>query len=104
MGFSKAMLRVRFIVIQDYRKKQEKHQINNLTLQLKQLCLKNPKVSRREKNHKNQSRNKKKMKETIAKINKTKSWFFEKIKQTKHQPDSSRKKEQNQINKIRSEN
>ena len=32
MGFSKAMLRVRFIVIQDYLKKQEKHQINNLTL------------------------------------------------------------------------
>ena len=32
------------------------------------------------------------MKETITKINKTKSWFFEKIKLTKHQPDSSRKK------------
>ena len=33
------------------------------------------------------------MKETIAKINKTKSWFFEKIKFTKLQPDSIRKKE-----------
>ena len=32
------------------------------------------------------------MKETIAKINKTKSWFFEKIKLTTQQPDSSRKK------------
>ena len=32
------------------------------------------------------------MKETIVKINKTKSWFFEK-KLTKLQPDSSRKKE-----------
>ena len=41
------------------------------------------------------------MKETIVKINKTKSWFFEKIKLTKLQPDSSRKKEMNQINKIR---
>ena len=32
------------------------------------------------------------MKETIVKINKTKSWFFEK-KLTKLQPDSSRTKE-----------
>ena len=43
------------------------------------------------------------MKKTIAKINKTKSWFFEKIKLTNLQPDSSRKKEENQINKIRDE-
>ena len=35
----------------------------------------------------------KEMKETIIKINKTKSWFFEKIKHTKLQPDSIRKKE-----------
>ena len=32
------------------------------------------------------------MKETTAKINKTKSWFFEKIKLINHYPDSSRKK------------
>ena len=45
------------------------------------------------------------MKETIAKVNKTKSWFFEKIRKvTSLQPDSSRKKEKNQINKIRNEN
>ena len=45
------------------------------------------------------------MKETIVKINKTKSWFFEKIKKlTNPQPDSSKKKrEKNQINKIRNE-
>ena len=44
------------------------------------------------------------MKETIVKINKTKSQFFEKIKLTNFQPDSSRKKrEKNQINKIRNE-
>ena len=43
------------------------------------------------------------MKETIVKINKTKSCFFEKInKIDKAQPDSSRKKEI-QINKIRNE-
>ena len=42
------------------------------------------------------------MKETIVKINKTKSLFSEKIKLTNLQPDSSRKKrENNQINKIR---
>ena len=33
------------------------------------------------------------MKEIIVKINKTKGWFFEKIKLTNIQPDSSRKKE-----------
>ena len=44
------------------------------------------------------------MKETIIKINKTKNWLFEKInKMTNLQQDSSRKKEKNQINKIRNE-
>ena len=46
----KAVLRGRFIPIQTYLKKQEKCQINNLTLYLKQLEkeeMKNPKVSRR---------------------------------------------------------
>ena len=43
------------------------------------------------------------MKETIVKSHKTKSWFFEKIKLTNLQPDSSRKREKNQINKIRNE-
>ena len=46
----KAVLRGRFIAIQTYLKKQQKNQINNLTLHLKQLEkeeIKNPKVSRR---------------------------------------------------------
>lgn len=43
------------------------------------------------------------MKETIVKSNKTKRSFFEKIKLTNFQPDSSRKKQKNQINKIRNE-
>ena len=46
----KAVLRGRFIVIRAYLKKQEKSQINNLTLHLKQLEkeeMKNPRVSRR---------------------------------------------------------
>ena len=45
-----------------------------------------------------------KKKETVVKINKAKSWFFEKIhKIDKTFPDSSRKKEKNQIKKIRNE-
>ena len=46
----KAVLRGRFIAIQAYLKKQEKSQINNLTLHLKQLEkeeMKNPRSSRR---------------------------------------------------------
>ena len=46
----KAVLRGRFIAIQAYLKKQERSQINNLTLHLKQLekeKMKNPKISRR---------------------------------------------------------
>ena len=49
----KAVLRGRFIALQAYLKKQEKSQINNLTLYLKQLEkeeMKNPKVSRRKEN------------------------------------------------------
>ena len=80
---AKAVLRERFIAIQSYLKKQETSQINNLTLHLKQLEKeeqKNPKVSRRKEIIKIRSEiNEKEMKETIAKINKTKSWFLEKI-------------------------
>ena len=46
----KAVLRGRFIAIQAFLKKQEKNQISNLTLLLKQLEkeeMKNPSVSRR---------------------------------------------------------
>ena len=49
-GTLKAVLRGRFIAIQVYLKRQEKSQINNLTLHLKQLEkeeIKNPRVSRR---------------------------------------------------------
>ena len=77
------MLRGRFIAIEAYVKKQEKSQINNLTLHLKQLEkeeMKNPRVSRRKQNFKIKAEiNAKETKETIAKINKTKSWFFDKI-------------------------
>ena len=50
MDTVKAVLRGKFIAIQAYLKKQEKSQIKNLTLHLKQLEkeeMKNPRVSRR---------------------------------------------------------
>ena len=79
----KAVLRGSCITIQVYLKKQEKSQINNLTLHLKQLEkeeMKNPRVSRRKKIFKIRAEiNAKETKETIGKINKAKSWFFEKI-------------------------
>ena len=57
-----------------------KNQINNLTLHLKQLEkeeMKNPRVSRRKEILKIRAEiNSKETKETIAKINKGKSWFF----------------------------
>ena len=68
----KAVLRGRIIALQAYLKKQEKSQINNLTLHLKQL------EKEEMKNHRAEI-NAKVTKETIAKINKAKSWFFEKI-------------------------
>ena len=80
----KSVLRARFVVIPAYLKKQEKNQINNLTLHLKQLEkeeMKNPRVSRRKEIIKIGAEiNEKGTKETIAKINKTKIWFFGKIK------------------------
>ena len=79
----KAVLRGRFIAIQAYLKKQEKNQINNLTLHLQQLEkeeMRNPRVSRRKEIIKIRAEiNEKETKEAIAKINKTKSGFFEKI-------------------------
>ena len=72
----KAVLKGRFIAIQAYLKKQEKSQINNLTLHLKQLEkeMKNPRVSRRKEILKIRAEiNAKETKETKAKINKTKS-------------------------------
>ena len=77
---AKAVQRWKFIAIQSYLKKQEKSQINNLTLHLKQLEKEEqekPKVSKRKEIIKIRSEiNEKEMKETIAKIDKTKSWFF----------------------------
>ena len=83
MGCSKSSLRGKFIALQSYLKKQKTSLINHLALHLKQLEKeeqKIPKISRRKEIIKIRSEiNEKEMKETIAKINKTKTWFFEKI-------------------------
>ena len=83
MGCSKSSCRGKFIAIQSYLKKQEKHRIDNLTLHLKHLKKeeqKDLKISSRNEIIKIQAEiNEKEMKEKIVKINKTKTWFFEKI-------------------------
>ena len=106
----KAVLWGRFIAIQAYLKKQQKNQMNNLTLHLKQLEkgeMKNPRVSRRKEIIKIRAEiNEKETKETITKINTAKSWFFEKINKI-DKPLAKlikKKREKNQVNKIRNEN
>ena len=80
---AKAVLRGMFIAIKPYLKKHEKSQINNLNLHLKKLEKEEqtkPKVSRREEIINIRAEiNEIETKKTIAKINKTKGWFFEKI-------------------------
>ena len=104
------MSRGKFKAIQAYLKKQEKSKINKLTLHLKQLEkeeMKNPRVSRRKEILKIRAEiNAKETKETIAKINKAKSWFFERINKI-DKPLArliKKQREKNQINKIRNEN
>ena len=109
MGFVKAVLRGRFLAIQAYLKKQEKNQINNLILHLKQLEkeVNKPRVSRRKEIIKIRAEiNEKETKETIAKIKKTKSWFIEMINKIDKQLARlmKEKREKNKINKIRKEN
>ena len=82
---AKAVLRGKFIAIQAHLRKQEKAQINKLTLHLKQLKREQtrPKVSRRKEIIKIRAEiNEIETKKTIEKINEMKSWFFEKINKT----------------------
>ena len=113
MGHYKSSAKGKFIALQAYLKKlfkKEKSQINNLTLQLKQLEkeeMKNSRVSRRKEILKIRAGiNAKETKETIAKINKAKRWFFKKINKIDKQLARLIKKQRkkNQINKIRNEN
>ena len=104
---AKAVLRGKFIAIQSHLKKQEKPQINNLTLHLKQLEKEEQrkrKVSRRKEIVQIRAEiNEIETKKTITKINKTKSWFFKKINKTDKSLARLVKKkwERIQINKIK---
>ena len=110
MGHCKSSAKGRFTAVQDYLKKQEKSQMNNLTLHLKQLEkeeIMNPRVSRKKEILKIRAEiNAKEAKETIVKINKTKSWSFEKVNEIDIPLARLIKKqrEKNQINKIRNKN
>ena len=106
---AKAVVRRKFIAIQSQLRKQEKSQINNLTLHLKQQEKeeqRKPQVSRRKEIIKIRAEiNETETQKTIAKINKTKSWFFEKINKI-DKPlarPTKKKRERMQINKIRNE-
>ena len=67
--------------------------------------MKNPRVSRGKEIIKVRAEiNEKETKETIAKVNKTKSWFFEKINRQTISQTHGEEREKNQINKIRNEN
>ena len=90
---------------------QETRKISNKQLNLihnaiRERRTKKPKVSRRKEIIKTKSEiNEKEMKETIAKINKTKSWFFDKINKIE-KPFArliKKKWEKTQINRIRNE-
>ena len=106
---AKAVLKGKFIATQSYLKKQETSQINNLNLHLKQLEKeeqKTFKISRMKEIINTRSEiNEKEMKEMIAKISKTKSWFFVKINKI-DKPLArliKKKREKTQINRIRNE-
>ena len=109
MGHRKAALRGMVIAIQARLKKQEKSQINNLTLNLKQREKeeqRKPKVSRRKEIIKIRAEiNEIQMTKTIAKVNKIKSWFFEKINKIDNPLARliKNKRERTQINKTRNE-
>ena len=106
---AKAVLRRKFIAIQSCLKKKEKSQINNLTLNLNELEKEKqtkPKVSRRKEIIKIKAEiNEIETKKTIAKINKTKSWYFEKLNKIDKPLTRliKKKRERTQINKMRNE-
>ena len=78
---AKAVLRGKFIVIKSHLRKQEKSQINNLTLHLKELEKEQAKskASRRKEIIKIRAKINEIEANKIEKINETMSWFFENI-------------------------
>ena len=105
----KAVLRIEFVALQIYLKKQEKSQINNITLYLKELETEQQaklRISGRKKIIKIRVEiNDIETKKTIQKINKSKSWFFEKTNKIDKTLIilTKIKRESTWINKIRNE-
>ena len=110
MGFSKSSTKGKVHINTSLSQETGEKSINNLTLHLNQLEkeeMKHLRVSRRKEITKIKAEiNAKETKETIAKINKAKSWFFEKINKI-DKPVArliEKQREKNKINKIRNEN
>ena len=102
-------LKHKFIVIQAYLNKTETFQINNLTLHLQELEEQQqtePRASRRKEITKLRAElNDIETKRTIQRINKSRSWFFEK-RSKMNKPSGrliKRKREKTQLNNIRNE-
>ena len=103
---AKAVLRGKSIAIQSYLKKKNSYKQPKLTPKAIRERTKKPKVSGRKEIIKIKSEiNAKEMKETIANINKTKSWFFQKTNKI-DKPLArliKKKREKTQTNRIRNE-
>ena len=105
----KAVLRGKFIAIQTYLKKIETFQTNNLTLCLQEIeeqQQRQPRESRMKEITKIRTElNDIETKSTILRINKSRTWFFEKINKMRKPLTRliKKKREITQINKIRNE-
>ena len=106
---AKAVISRKYIAIQAFLKKEERSQIYNLTLHLKELEKEQqikPQTSRRQEIIKIRAKiNAIETNKTVEQINETRSWFFERINKT-DKPLASlikKKKESTQINKIKNE-
>ena len=82
---AKVVIRGKYMAIQAFLKKEERSQIHNLTLRLKELEKEQqikPKTSRRQETIKIRAEItaiETKKKKTVEQINETRSWFFEKL-------------------------
>ena len=76
---TKAVLREKFMAKQALLKKEEKHQIDNLTHHLNEL---KKSAEGRKSLRSERKSTKQRFKKQQKKINKTKSWFFEKVNQS----------------------
>ena len=109
MGTARTVLRRKFLVMQAYLKKIETSQINNLTLHLQELEEQQQAKSRASRRKEitmiRAELNNIETKRTILRINKSRSWFFEKINKIGKPLNKlvKKKRERTQVNKIRNE-